>query len=251
MSSNEDVAQKEQEGQNNNEQQKSESKILKAAVFGASGAVGKNLVRELIYSPRWAHVNAYVRKEIIFPNVDSSAADPKKDPTQHAKLTQIKIDFEKDLMNNAKDWKKEFEGIDVVFCTLGASPDDKDQFHRVDHDYIVGIAERAKEAGVPHFCLLSSVKAKSKSDNLYEQVKGRVRTFLFILLFVLFFRCHFLTFLVVAVGCRLKRKFVRRAFLASRPSARRFSSLSANKAVPCRNFFRPCRPQSRGLWRGK
>jgi len=53
-----------------------------------------------------------------------------------------------------------FAGSRLVFCCLGSTRRDAgsaDAFHRQDHDVIMRVAKAAKEGGVEHFSLVSSV----------------------------------------------------------------------------------------------
>jgi len=134
--------------------EEAKKKGLCAVVVGATGAIGKEVVNELLVRDEIASVVTLTRRTGGF--------------TASAKLTERKVDFD-----NLKE--DDFKGADTVFCCLGTTirtAGSKDAFKKVDYTYIVNIARYAKVAGVKHFALVSSVGADAKSYNFYLQVKG-------------------------------------------------------------------------------
>uniref|UniRef100_H3GPK5 NAD(P)-binding domain-containing protein n=1 Tax=Phytophthora ramorum TaxID=164328 RepID=H3GPK5_PHYRM len=127
-----------------------------ALVQGATGAVGRDLVAELVQSPSCAKVVALTRREIpvtswgaAFPSMDVSAA--------HGKLEIVPVDF--DELHH--DWKKVPADVNAAFSCLGTT---------LDLEYVAKFAELAKDAGVPYFGLLTA----SVHWFLYPQTKGEV-----------------------------------------------------------------------------
>src|SRR5690606_37745221 len=62
-----------------------------------------------------------------------------------------------------------------VFCALGTTikrAGSKEAFWKVDHDFVVRLAKRAKQAGAPRFLLVSALGADEHSKLFYNQVKG-------------------------------------------------------------------------------
>ncbi|KAF4317187.1 hypothetical protein BBO99_00008743 [Phytophthora kernoviae] len=143
-----------------------------ALVQGATGAVGRDLVAELVDSASCSKVVALTRREIpetswgeTFPLMDVAAAQ--------TKLEIVPVDFEE----LHRDWKKIPEEVDAAFSCLGTTRKDAgsaEAFRKVDLEYVTTFAELAKEAGVPYFGLLTASNANKDSWFLYPQTKGEV-----------------------------------------------------------------------------
>lgn len=86
------------------------------------------------------------------------------------KIEEVVINM--DEMESIKD---KFTGMDIAFCCLGTTKADAGSdsaFIKVDHDYVVTFARLAKESGVEHFHVVSSIGAKHNSWFLYMRTKG-------------------------------------------------------------------------------
>ena len=129
---------------------------MKAIVIGATGAVGKELVRALLDDARYTEVAVFVRRD---PGVT------------HPKLTAHVINFEQ-----PDTWRALVTG-DVLFSALGTSlkqAGSKEAQRRIDYDYQHMFAEAAHANGVPHLILLSSLGADSRSSIFYLRLKGEL-----------------------------------------------------------------------------
>ena len=129
---------------------------MKAIVIGATGAVGKKLVRALLDDARYTEVAVFVRRA---PGVT------------HSKLTAHVINFEQ-----PDTWRALVTG-DVLFSALGTSlkqAGSKEAQRRIDYDYQHMFAEAAHANGVPHLVLLSSLGADSRSSIFYLRLKGEL-----------------------------------------------------------------------------
>jgi len=87
----------------------------------------------------------------------------------HAKLENPIVDFDK-LPKGAAWWKADF-----ALCALGTTlrqAKSKAGFYRVDHDYVLAIAQLAHRAGTSAFGLVSSLGANPSSRIFYLRVKG-------------------------------------------------------------------------------
>lgn len=129
---------------------------MKAIVIGATGAVGKELVRALLDDARYTEVAVFVRRD---PGVT------------HPKLTAHVINFEQ-----PDTWRALVTG-DVLFSALGTSlkqAGSKEAQRRIDYDYQYMFAEAAHANGVPHLALLSSLGADSRSSIFYLRLKGEL-----------------------------------------------------------------------------
>lgn len=127
-----------------------------AILLGASGLVGGFLLSRLLDSEAYSQVVVFARKDL---------------PRQHPKLTTHVIDF-KHIENYAHLLKG-----DDLFCCLGttiAQAITKEAFYEVDYTYPVRFAQLAKDCGVKHYLLVSSMGANSKSKVFYMRTKGEV-----------------------------------------------------------------------------
>ncbi len=127
---------------------------MKAIVIGGTGATGKELIAQLLEDHRFDAVTVLVRRPFF---------------SQHAKLTEIILDFEK-----LSDYKEHIQG-DVAFSCLGTTLKEvggKNAQWRVDHDYQLEFASIAKANGVESFMLLSAFGANTKSSFFYNKMKG-------------------------------------------------------------------------------
>ena len=123
-----------------------------ALLAGASGLVGGHCLRLLLAEPTYGRVIALGRRAL---------------PLQHPKLEQKLVDFAHiaDLVPR----------VDDVYCCLGTTikkAGSQAAFRRVDHDYVVALAQAAKQAGARRFLLVSSLGANSRSRIFYSRVKG-------------------------------------------------------------------------------
>ncbi len=126
----------------------------KAIIAGASGLIGSKLLDILLNKPDYDQVLILVRKEL---------------PTEHKKLVQLVLDFDK-----LDDHAAAITGR-AVFCCLGSTQKktpDLAVYRKVDHDYPVKLAQLAKQNGVNQYHLVSAIGANSNSSNFYTKTKG-------------------------------------------------------------------------------
>lgn len=127
---------------------------MKAIIIGATGAVGRDLLEQLLASEKYEHVDAFVRRPLDLT---------------HDKLHVHVIDFDQ-----PDTWRKDVQG-DVLFSCLGTTlkqAGGKAPQWRVDHDYQLDFARAAAENGVGEYALVSSMGAKASSMNFYMRMKG-------------------------------------------------------------------------------
>ncbi len=126
-----------------------------ALVAGATGLVGHRLVKLLLDARIYDRVHVLARRS-------TGLADER--------LVEHAVDFE-DL-----DCVGPLVGrVDHAFCALGTtirSAGSKAAFRRVDHDFVVAVAEFARAAGACSFVTVSSLGADPSSGNFYLRVKG-------------------------------------------------------------------------------
>jgi len=124
----------------------------RAVVAGGTGLVGGALLQLLGGDARYRSVTSLVRREIPAP----------------AGVVVQRADFERldELV---------LPDVEDAFCCLGTTRRDAGSaaaFRRVDLDYVVAFARRAKRAGALRFMLVSSLGASSRSPFLYPRTKG-------------------------------------------------------------------------------
>ena len=129
---------------------------LKALVVGATGAVGKDLVEQLLQDEAFGSVVAFVRRPL-------SVESPK--------LTVHIVDFD-----HPEQWRDLLRG-DVLFSCLGttirAAGSQANQW-KVDYTYQYEAAKAARENGVETYVLVSSIGASPKAKFFYPRMKGEL-----------------------------------------------------------------------------
>ncbi|MGF1533557.1 MAG: NAD(P)H-binding protein [Bernardetiaceae bacterium] len=127
-----------------------------ALIVGATGLIGRHLTEQLLRSEVYTAVRTLVRR---------------RTDLVHPKLTQTLIDF-----NDLSAQVVPFQG-DTLFCALGttrAKAGSKAAFYTVDFTYAYAVARMAREQGVRHFSLVSSVGADARSASFYLKTKGEL-----------------------------------------------------------------------------
>ncbi len=127
-----------------------------AIVFGSSGLVGQQLVKQLISNNIYQKIKLFVRKN---PNI--------KNP---------KIEITVTTFNNLDLLSPELKGNDCFFCigTTKKNSLDKLEYRNIELDLPKKIAYLAKQNGVQSFIFISSGFANSKSSGDYLKFKGLV-----------------------------------------------------------------------------
>jgi oxidoreductase len=135
---------------------------LSAVVIGGTGATGQSLVYFLLKSPEWSKVTTFGRRDLDLAKLPSNVGSKKEEvltEEQIKKLTQHNID-----MSKIVDEQKLFEGHDVTFCVLGTTRDTArtaENFRKVDFDMVRDAGIASKNAGIPHFSLMTSQGANA------------------------------------------------------------------------------------------
>ena len=128
-----------------------------AVIIGATGAVGREIVNEILRG------EYYDRIYILGRNSISKLPDD-------SRLAKIiidfdNIDFDMDILENAD-----------VFATLGTTmkiAGSKENQRKIDVDYTVNFAKLC-EGKVRSFNVVSAIGANSKSKNFYNSLKGEL-----------------------------------------------------------------------------
>ena len=129
--------------------------LKKALVVGAGGLIGSCVLAELLKDDDYSEVEIRVRK----PGGIS-----------HPKLTEKIIDFNDTASLPAINAQH-------IFCCLGSTikkAGSQEAFYRVDHDYVVQLAQLAESSSAEKFLVVSSLGANALSKNFYLRTKGEM-----------------------------------------------------------------------------
>jgi uncharacterized protein YbjT (DUF2867 family) len=127
---------------------------MKALVIGATGAVGKDLVHQLLADESFERVDIFVRREVDIPS---------------SRLVVHVVDFD-----NPESWSDQLQG-DVLFSCMGTTiraAGSQDAQWKVDYTYQYNAAKAARSNGVPTYALVSSMGSDPKSKVFYTRMKG-------------------------------------------------------------------------------
>jgi uncharacterized protein YbjT (DUF2867 family) len=127
-----------------------------ALIAGATGLVGSKLLKLLIENPAFTKIHVLTRKPV-------NTASPK--------VVEHLIEFE-----NLREFNPG-STIDHVFCTLGTTikkAKTKENFRKVDYDYVVNLAQKSLNLKATKFLVVSSLGANAKSGIFYSRVKGEM-----------------------------------------------------------------------------
>ncbi|KAL6041577.1 NADH(P)-binding protein, PF13460 family [Balamuthia mandrillaris] len=144
----------------------------KAIVLGATGAVGKSLVAQLLRSPTFSTVTTLGRRSVPLETYLHNSTEEDSAAASQKLHQQVLED-----LDQLPEHKELFDGHDTVFCCLGTTikrAGSQQQFRKVDHDYVLAAAHVGKEQGVQQFSLVSSIGASPSSWTFLYRVKGEV-----------------------------------------------------------------------------
>ena len=126
----------------------------KALVFGATGLVGKQLVKQLADDVYYSSITVFNRRS---QNYSSD------------KIIEIITDY-----GNLQLYKEMFKA-DVLFCCIGTTikkAGSQEAFCKVDHDLPVKLSKLANP-NIKNFIMISSLGASTDSSNFYLSTKGQ------------------------------------------------------------------------------
>ncbi|MEH7180415.1 oxidoreductase [Neobacillus vireti] len=127
-----------------------------ALVLGATGLIGKELVKVINENNQYEKIHLLIRRPI---------------KVQNEKCVQHIINFDE-----LHKFSELFHVTDV-FCCLGTTikkAKTKEAFRKVDFEYPVEAATLAKENGAEKFLIVTAMGADPKSVFFYNRVKGEV-----------------------------------------------------------------------------
>ena len=140
----------------------SEFKVL---IFGASGAVGRELVDYFLNSKDYSKITVIVRRKI-----------ERWEKINQDKLNIILVDSLDFLINNLnkiKDYIPDIETYNSVINTLGGRvKSGEEEFRKIEYTYVLKTLEICEKYNIPHFSFCSSNKADKNSSFLLWRIKG-------------------------------------------------------------------------------
>ena len=123
-------------------------------IAGSTGLIGGNVIEVL--STKKQSVIALTRRSI---------------PNLPPEITEMIIDFDAFEKNGSiPSCKNVFICLGTTIKTAGS----KENFRKVDINYCLSIAKKAKESGAETLSLISSIGANSSSKNFYLKTKGEL-----------------------------------------------------------------------------
>ncbi|PLS08562.1 NAD(P)H-binding protein [Neobacillus cucumis] len=129
----------------------------KALILGASGLVGKELVKILVQQKRYEKIILLVRRPIEI---------------KESVLELHTVDF-----NHLGNYSELFNNVTDVYCCLGTTikkAKTREAFRKVDYVYPLEAAKVAKSRGVENFLIITAMGANPKSSFFYNRVKGEI-----------------------------------------------------------------------------
>ncbi|MFC7678872.1 NAD(P)H-binding protein [Paenibacillus sp. GCM10028914] len=132
------------------------SQGVTAIVAGATGLVGRELVKMLLNHPAYNRVVVLVRREI-------GLSHPKLEE-RHISFDRLEQEVEGEMFKDAD-----------VFCSLGTTikqAGSQEAFRRVDHDYPLALGRVARQNGAASFIIVTAMGSSDRSKLFYNRVKG-------------------------------------------------------------------------------
>jgi uncharacterized protein YbjT (DUF2867 family) len=127
-----------------------------ALIAGATGLVGSELLQMLVKSDHYKTIHVVTRRPI------ETGSDKIITHITDAETIENLVIHEK---------------VDHAFCALGTTikkAKTKENFRKIDHDYVLAYAKRASGFGADKFMIVSSLGANPRSLFFYNRVKGEV-----------------------------------------------------------------------------
>ena len=135
-----------------------ENKSFSVVMLGATGAVGTQVVQNLLIIPELQSFTLLGRR-------------PLEDCTKATVQQQIIDIFD------PHSYERYLPGHQTAICTLGVGQPSKmsrEEFTRIDKEAVVDFAVACKQSGVRHFQLLASVGINPQSVSFYLRTKGEL-----------------------------------------------------------------------------
>lgn len=131
-------------------------------LIGASGLVGGLTLEMLLKDPEVDHIVLLARTRL---------------PINNPRVIQVIRPLDTLVGLNLKDLG--VDRLDAALCAIGSTikkAGSRSVFKKIDHDYVVNVANLAKNCGALHFGVISALGADRSSHIFYNQVKGEMET---------------------------------------------------------------------------
>ncbi|CAG7646232.1 NAD-dependent epimerase/dehydratase family protein [Paenibacillus allorhizosphaerae] len=128
-----------------------------AIVAGATGLIGRQVVKELLGQPFYGKVVALVRT-------------PWEEPNE--KCIQIRTDY-----TSLEEPLRPYIPNAHVFCCLGTTikkAQTRERFKQVDYEYPMQLGRLAEKYKASQFAIVTAIGAHARSNVFYSRVKGEV-----------------------------------------------------------------------------
>jgi len=138
---------------------------FKTLIFGASGAVGRELVNYLLNSNDYSKITLITRRKI---------ERWEKINTEKLNIILVEsLDFLINDLNKIKELIPDIESYNSVFNILGGRVKiGEEEFRKIENIYVLKTLEICEKYNIPHFSFCSSNKADKNSYFLLWKVKG-------------------------------------------------------------------------------
>lgn len=141
-----------------------------ALVIGATGLIGRALVKELLVKKDISKVITLTRRPLLLDQLEIN--DSTESEAVYEKFENHIVDF-----SNLAQCSKCFKQADMLFSCLGTTKKSAGSIERqrtVDVDYQYEAARLAKSNGVTQYYLVSSSGASASSLSSYLKMKGEL-----------------------------------------------------------------------------
>lgn len=134
-----------------------------ALVFGATGLVGKELIRQLVKASTYNQIFYLTRK---------------LDRDLVALQSQYSQSLKPILLDDLNNWDGNVGELEVdvdIYCALGTTiktAGSQEAFKKIDLDLVVNLFNKTKKLKIRSVALVSSMGADAKSSIFYSRIKG-------------------------------------------------------------------------------
>lgn len=134
-----------------------ELSLMKALVIGATGAVGSEVVKQLLEAKNWKLVRVLARSPQTF--------------------THNRLEWHQGNLQNDEFISAHLDEITHIFMCIGTTKkktSDKEEYKSIDYGIPVRTAELAEHTDVFHMLVVSAIGANPKSPAFYSKLKGEM-----------------------------------------------------------------------------
>ncbi len=127
-----------------------------AVIYGATGAVGGELLKLCLEDPNYQRVLVLARKD--------------------ATLEHEKLIWRTSAPDQLADQLGAHTKVDA-YCCIGTTLNQagsREAFRSVDYDLVLSFAKCCRTLEVAHFCAVSALGANPDSNNYYSRTKGQM-----------------------------------------------------------------------------